>query len=135
MVGTSPPPTYHPVITQLTRCRPCHTSRSRQRRTATAASGSATRASSGGADGATTSAAETVTRPDRALVAGVTGVGAWWLGQPFLTSAHVEWTLPLIGRLPLTSTAVFDLGVYLVVVGATMLMLVSLAEALPEEEG
>jgi multicomponent K+:H+ antiporter subunit A len=61
------------------------------------------------------------------LIAGVTGLGAWWLDRPFLTSVHVEPILPLLGALPLASATLFDLGVYLAVVGATMLMLVSLA--------
>ena len=37
--------------------------------------------------------------------------------------------MPLLGELPLASAALFDLGVYLAVVGATMLTLVSLASA------
>jgi multicomponent K+:H+ antiporter subunit A len=63
------------------------------------------------------------------LMAGVTGAGAWWVGQPFLTSAHAEPVVPLLGRVPLASAAIFDVGVYLAVVGATMLMLESLARA------
>ncbi len=59
------------------------------------------------------------------LVAGATGVGAWFFGKPFLTSAHGEPVLPVIGRLPLGSAMAFDLGVYLAVVGATMLILVA----------
>ncbi len=56
-----------------------------------------------------------------------TGIGAWLLGHPFLTShtAHVH--LPLLGELHLPSAFVFDLGVFLVVVGTTMLILVALA--------
>jgi multicomponent K+:H+ antiporter subunit A len=63
------------------------------------------------------------------LVAGATGAAAWCVGHPFLTSAHAEPVVPLLGRLPLASAAVFDVGVYLAVVGATMLMLASLASA------
>jgi multicomponent K+:H+ antiporter subunit A len=63
------------------------------------------------------------------LVAGGTGVAAWGLGKPFLTSAQAEPVLPLLGALPLASATLFDLGVYLAVVGTTMLMLVSLADA------
>ena len=59
------------------------------------------------------------------LVAGATGVGAWFFGKPFLTSAHGEPVLPVIGQLPLASAMAFDLGVYLAVVGATMLILVA----------
>ena len=63
------------------------------------------------------------------LVAGATGVGAWFFGKPFLTSAHAEPVLPVIGQLPLASAMAFDLGVYLAVVGATMLILVAEADA------
>ena len=61
------------------------------------------------------------------LLACTTGLGAWWFGHPFLTThtAHVEW--PLVGELHLPSAFVFDLGVFAVVVGTTMLMLVALA--------
>ena len=61
------------------------------------------------------------------LLACATGLGAWWLEYPFLTThtAHVNW--PLVGDLHLPSAFVFDLGVFIVVVGTTMLMLVALA--------
>jgi multicomponent K+:H+ antiporter subunit A len=62
-------------------------------------------------------------------IAGLTGVGAWWFGRPFLTSAHGHPHLPVIGELPLASAALFDLGVYLTVVGATMLTLSALGAA------
>ena len=61
------------------------------------------------------------------LVAGGTGLGAWLLGYPFLTShtAHVE--LPILGELHVPSAFMFDLGVFMVVVGATMLILVAIS--------
>jgi multicomponent K+:H+ antiporter subunit A len=61
------------------------------------------------------------------VLACVTGLGAWLFGHPFLTThtAHVRW--PLVGELHLPSAFVFDLGVFVVVVGSTMLMLVALA--------
>ena len=61
------------------------------------------------------------------VLACVTGLGAWLFGHPFLTThtAHVDW--PLVGELHLPSAFVFDLGVFTVVVGTTMLMLVALA--------
>ncbi len=62
-------------------------------------------------------------------VAGATGVGAWFFGKPFLTSAHGEPVLPLVGALPLASALAFDLGVYLAVVGTTMVILVAIADA------
>jgi multicomponent K+:H+ antiporter subunit A len=63
------------------------------------------------------------------LVAGATGAGSWWFGKAFLASAHGEPIVPVLGALPLGSAALFDLGVYLAVVGATMLTLISLASA------
>ncbi len=59
-------------------------------------------------------------------IAGLTGVGAFAFGQPFLTSAHGHPVVPLLGELPLATAALFDLGVYITVVGATLLMLSSL---------
>ncbi len=55
--------------------------------------------------------------------AGLTGVGAFLWGRPFMTSAHGHPTVPVLGELPLASAALFDLGVYVTVVGSTMLML------------
>lgn len=63
------------------------------------------------------------------LIAGLTGIGSWFFGKPFLTSAHGHPYVPVIGELPLASAAAFDLGVYLTVVGAVMLMLSSLVKA------
>jgi len=60
------------------------------------------------------------------LIAGGAGIGSWFLGAPFLTSTYAYWSLPVIGAVPLASAVVFDLGVYLTVVGATMLALVSI---------
>nr|WP_259371828.1 monovalent cation/H+ antiporter subunit A [Caldimonas mangrovi] len=57
------------------------------------------------------------------FIAAATGLGAFLFGRPFLTSAHGHPVLPLLGELPLASAALFDLGVYITVVGATMLML------------
>jgi multicomponent K+:H+ antiporter subunit A len=63
------------------------------------------------------------------LIAGLTGVASWLFGAPFLTSAHGHPLLPLIGEVPLASAIAFDLGVYLTVVGATLLALSVLAGA------
>ena len=54
-------------------------------------------------------------------IAGLTGVGAFMFGRPFLTSAFGHPHVPVLGELPLASAAVFDLGVYLTVVGSTLL--------------
>ncbi|WP_157265635.1 monovalent cation/H+ antiporter subunit A [Azohydromonas aeria] len=62
-------------------------------------------------------------------IAGLTGLGALFLGHPFLTSAHGHPTVALLGELPLATAALFDLGVYITVVGATLLMLSVLGAA------
>ncbi|HEY6133725.1 MAG TPA: monovalent cation/H+ antiporter subunit A, partial [Rubrivivax sp.] len=62
----------------------------------------------------------------------LTGVGAFFFGHPFLTSAHGHPSVPVLGELPLASAALFDLGVYITVVGATMLMLSVLGAASKE---
>jgi multicomponent K+:H+ antiporter subunit A len=60
-------------------------------------------------------------------LAGLVGIGAWWFGYPFLTThtAHVD--LPLFGEVHFPSALLFDLGVFMVVVGSTLLILVALA--------
>ncbi|HUP29418.1 MAG TPA: monovalent cation/H+ antiporter subunit A [Usitatibacter sp.] len=61
------------------------------------------------------------------LVAGLSGIGSIVLGYPFLTSHTAQATLPLLGEVHLPSAAFFDLGVFCVVVGATLLILIALA--------
>ena len=48
-------------------------------------------------------------------------MGEFVFGRPFLTSAQGHPLVSLLSELPLASAALFDLGVYLVVVGATLL--------------
>jgi multicomponent K+:H+ antiporter subunit A len=61
------------------------------------------------------------------LFAALTGIGAWLFGYPFLTSYFAYGDVPLIGRIPLASAVIFDLGVFTLVVGATVLILIALA--------
>ncbi|WP_439510877.1 monovalent cation/H+ antiporter subunit A [Marinimicrobium koreense] len=62
------------------------------------------------------------------LIATLTGLASWLFGYPFLTSTftHVHW--PLVGDFELASAMVFDIGVYVTVVGATMLILAHLGK-------
>ncbi|MCE6951091.1 monovalent cation/H+ antiporter subunit A [Cereibacter sphaeroides] len=61
------------------------------------------------------------------LIAGTTGMAAWLFGYPFLT-AHARYVdLPLVGSIPAATAMVFDLGVFALVVGATVLMLIAIA--------
>jgi multicomponent K+:H+ antiporter subunit A len=61
------------------------------------------------------------------LIAALTGIGAWLLGHPFLTSHFRYLDIPLVGKVPAASALLFDLGVFLLVVGATVLILIALA--------
>jgi multicomponent K+:H+ antiporter subunit A len=70
--------------------------------------------------------------PQYAMALGLTcsagaGALAWFAGSNFLTSLEWHGRLPLIGELHLSSTLLFDIGVYLLVIGATTLMLIALA--------
>ncbi|WP_127469894.1 monovalent cation/H+ antiporter subunit A [Thiomicrorhabdus aquaedulcis] len=62
------------------------------------------------------------------LIATATGLVAMSLGYPFLTStfSHVHW--PVVGEFEVASAIAFDLGVFLVVVGSTVLSLVQLGK-------
>ncbi len=62
-------------------------------------------------------------------IAGLTGIGSFALGRPFLTSASGHPAVALLGEVPLATAALFDLGVYITVVGATLLMLSVLGAA------
>ncbi|EKF72985.1 putative monovalent cation/H+ antiporter subunit A [Alcanivorax hongdengensis A-11-3] len=62
------------------------------------------------------------------LLAGLTGVGSWVFGFPFLTTTHDHFHLPWIGDFELASAMLFDTGVFLTVVGATLLMLANLGK-------
>ncbi|MFT3757522.1 monovalent cation/H+ antiporter subunit A [Thauera sp.] len=82
--------------------------------------------------GATWVEAHITLRPHRwlgagLLLAGLTGLGSWAFGYPFLTTHTAHLHLPVLGELHVPSAFVFDLGVFAVVVGTTMLMLVALA--------
>jgi multicomponent K+:H+ antiporter subunit A len=61
------------------------------------------------------------------LLAAATGIGAIVFGYPFLTTHTLHLTLPLLGEVHLPSASFFDVGVFAVVVGATLLILTALA--------
>ncbi|MFW5332584.1 monovalent cation/H+ antiporter subunit A [Hydrogenophaga sp. ZJX-1] len=67
-------------------------------------------------------------------MAGLTGTGAFFWSRPFMTSAHGHPHVPLLGELPLASAALFDLGVYLTVVGSTLLTISVLGSVSREGE-
>ncbi|HEY6631875.1 MAG TPA: monovalent cation/H+ antiporter subunit A [Rhizobiaceae bacterium] len=61
------------------------------------------------------------------LIAALCGTASVLLGDPFLTSYFRYVDLPILGKMPLASATVFDLGVFTLVVGATVLILIAIA--------
>ncbi len=61
------------------------------------------------------------------LFATGTGLGAWWFDRPFLTSWFSYLEIPVLGTVPAASALLFDIGVFALVFGATVLMLIALA--------
>jgi multicomponent K+:H+ antiporter subunit A len=62
------------------------------------------------------------------LIAALTGSGSFLWQQPFLKSWHGHSHIPLLGDIELASAMAFDLGVYLTVVGACMMILSKLGK-------
>jgi multicomponent K+:H+ antiporter subunit A len=76
--------------------------------------------------------ARTRVRPVRWIAAGLlvgalTGFGAVVVGYPFLTTHTAHFSLPLVGDVHFPSATFFDVAVFAVVVGATLLILTALA--------
>ncbi|MGH8178267.1 MAG: monovalent cation/H+ antiporter subunit A [Steroidobacter sp.] len=61
------------------------------------------------------------------LSAGLAGLTASFASRPFLTSLEWDLHLPLLGEVHLSSVLLFDLGVYMLVVGGAVLILVAIA--------
>ncbi|HET9865233.1 MAG TPA: monovalent cation/H+ antiporter subunit A [Steroidobacteraceae bacterium] len=61
------------------------------------------------------------------LAAATAGVSAWSQSLPFLSALEANVHLPVLGDVHLSTVLLFDLGVYLLVVGGTLLILVALA--------
>lgn len=62
------------------------------------------------------------------VLAALTGLSALVFGQPFLTSAFGHFVIPLVGEVELATAMVFDIGVYLVVVGTSIGVIQTIAE-------
>lgn len=73
------------------------------------------------------------------LIAWVTGAASGLFGRPFLTSWFDYFDLPVLGQIELASAMAFDLGVYLTVVGSTLMILANLGNPItrnkPEHRG
>lgn len=62
------------------------------------------------------------------LIAVLTGVGSFVFEQPFLSHTFAYKELPFLGKTELATAVLFDLGVYLAVVGVTMTIILSIGE-------
>jgi multicomponent Na+:H+ antiporter subunit B len=63
------------------------------------------------------------------LIAAISALPSAFLGQPFFTAQW--WSIPLgpLGELKLSTPLFFDIGVFLVVIGTVMTIVLALAEA------
>ncbi|SHI02038.1 monovalent cation/H+ antiporter subunit A [Pollutimonas bauzanensis] len=61
------------------------------------------------------------------LLAGAAAMSVWWASKPFLAAMSWDLMLPVVGHVHLSTVLLFDIGVYMLVIGATVLMLVALA--------
>lgn len=68
------------------------------------------------------------------VIAALSGAASMLFGLPFLTSGHHDLALPWLGTIGLASAAAFDVGVYLVVFGSTMLMLSMMGTLKPSKK-
>ena len=69
------------------------------------------------------------------LLATGTGLGSLALGHPFLTSTFGHVHAPLVGDFELASAMLFDLGVFLTVVGVVLLILADLGNLTRNDTG
>ncbi|RUO62845.1 multisubunit potassium/proton antiporter, PhaA subunit /multisubunit potassium/proton antiporter, PhaB subunit [Pseudidiomarina planktonica] len=62
------------------------------------------------------------------MIAVFTGIGSWFFDKNFLTSwfTYVDW--PIVGKFEVATAILFDLGVYLTVIGATLMILANFGQ-------
>jgi multicomponent Na+:H+ antiporter subunit B len=62
------------------------------------------------------------------LVAAASGLVGLFAGEPYMAGRWAEPVLPFLGKVSLGTPLIFDVGVYLVVLGVTVLIIFPLAE-------
>ncbi|MDQ0090381.1 monovalent cation:proton antiporter [Paenibacillus anaericanus] len=62
------------------------------------------------------------------IVSVLTGTASFLFHVPFLTQTFTYVDLPLLGKTELASAVIFDLGVYMTVIGTTMTIITSISE-------
>lgn len=68
------------------------------------------------------------------LIALVSGLVSWLRGLPFMTSAWAKVRISPDNVIPLGTPLFFDIGVYCVVLGVTLTIILALSDESPEEE-
>lgn len=61
-------------------------------------------------------------------IAVLSGIGAFIFGEAFLSQTDGYFTFPILGELHLATAVIFDLGVYLTVIGITMTIILSISQ-------
>ncbi|MDQ0299788.1 multicomponent Na+:H+ antiporter subunit B [Salibacterium salarium] len=62
------------------------------------------------------------------LIAIGTGMGSFLFGEPFLSQTYDYYTFFVLGELELATALLFDIGVYLVVIGVTLTIIQTIGE-------
>ncbi|MRG85303.1 Na(+)/H(+) antiporter subunit B [Salinibacillus xinjiangensis] len=65
--------------------------------------------------------------PTGLFIAVLTGIGSFVFDQPFLSQTYGHFHLPILGDVELATAMIFDLGVYLTVVGVTLTIMLTIA--------
>ncbi|MED4016743.1 MULTISPECIES: Na(+)/H(+) antiporter subunit B [Sutcliffiella] len=63
------------------------------------------------------------------LICVLTGVGAMFFDAPFLSHTFGYETFPILGETALATSTIFDVGVYLIVVGVAMTIIQTIGES------
>ncbi|TGB04663.1 Na(+)/H(+) antiporter subunit B [Halobacillus salinus] len=61
------------------------------------------------------------------IIALATGIGSFIFGEPFLSQTYAYFQHPVLGKTELATALLFDLGVYLTVIGVTMTIILTIA--------
>ncbi|WP_058307722.1 Na(+)/H(+) antiporter subunit B [Gracilibacillus massiliensis] len=61
------------------------------------------------------------------IIAIATGVGSFIFGEPFLSQTYDYFNFPIFGKMELATALLFDLGVYLTVIGVTMTIVLTIS--------
>ncbi|WP_226034852.1 Na(+)/H(+) antiporter subunit B [Aquibacillus saliphilus] len=61
-------------------------------------------------------------------IAVLSSIGSFLFGQPFLSQTFAYFHLPILGEKELATALLFDLGVFLTVIGVTMTIILSIAD-------